>query len=108
MADPIVSVADAEAASVWYQRLGFEVVGTHRFAPGLPVYMFLDRRGERLHLSEHHGDVPPDGVISMYVDDVAPIAAEFGVTVASQPWALEIQLTDPAGNRVRIGQLHEV
>lgn len=30
-----------------------------------------------------------------YVDDVDTIATEFGVEVDTQPWAREIQLTDP-------------
>lgn len=30
-------------------------------------------------------------------------AAEFGFAVEAQPWAREIELTDPDGNRLRIG-----
>jgi hypothetical protein len=37
---------------------------------------------------------------------VDAIAAEFGVEVDNQPWAREIQLTDPDGNRIRIGTVH--
>jgi hypothetical protein len=39
----------------------------------------------------------------VYVDDVDAIAAEFGVTVEVQPWGREIELTDPDGNRLRLG-----
>ena len=31
------------------------------------------------------------------------IAEEFGAAVETQPWAREIELTDPDGNRLRIG-----
>lgn len=59
---PIFRVADGASTAAWYERLGFELVGEHRFAPDLPLYLFL---GE-------------------------------------QPWAREIELTDPDGNRLRI------
>ncbi len=100
---PILRVADGAAAAPWYARLGFSVVGEHRFAPGLPLYLFL-RRGElSLHLSEHAGDAPPGGVVYLYVDDLDSIAAEFGAAVEDQPWGREIELTDPDGNRWRVG-----
>lgn len=100
---PVFRVADAAAAAEWYQRLGFTVIGEHRFAPDLPCYMFLARNGVHLHLSEHTGDARPDTLVYFYVDDVDVIADEFGVTVETQPWAREIELRDPDGNRLRIG-----
>jgi hypothetical protein len=36
-------------------------------------------------------------------DDVDAIASEFGAAVSEQPWAREVELTDPDGNRLRIG-----
>jgi hypothetical protein len=100
---PIFRVADGEAAARWYARLGFSVDGVHRFAPDLPRYMFLRRGDVWLHLSEHLGDARPHALVYFYVDDVDTIAAEFGAAIQSQPWAREIQLTDPDGNRLRIG-----
>ena len=35
---PIFRVADGGAAARWYERLGFSVVGEHRFAEGLPLF----------------------------------------------------------------------
>lgn len=102
---PIFYVRDAAATARWYARLGFEVEGEHRFAPNLPLYLFLRRGTERLHLSEHRGDARPHTLVYLYVDAVDPIAAEFGVAVEDQPWAREIRLTDPDGNRWRVGQL---
>ncbi len=101
---PVLRVFDADAAVAWYRRLRFEHVGTHRFEPGLPRYVFLRRGDIHLHLSEHAGDAPPHGLVYFYVDDVDAVAAEFGVTPETKPWQMrEIGLTDPAGNRVRIG-----
>ena len=103
---PIFRVANARDTAKWYARLGFELVGEHRFAPHLPVYAFLRRGDVHLHLSEHKGDARPGTLVYFYVDDVDSIAKEFGVTVADQPWAREVSLTDPDGNRLRIGTRH--
>jgi Glyoxalase superfamily protein len=103
---PIFRVADGYLAARWYERLGFSVTGEHRFADGLPLYLFLQRGDVYLHLSEHTGDARPGTLVYFYVDDVDAIAAEFGAEVIDQPWAREIQLTDPDGNRLRIGTRH--
>lgn len=101
---PILHVSDARATAKWYARLGFELEGEHRFAPGMPIYAFLKRGGSSLHLSEHEGDARPDTLVYFYVDDVDSIAAEFGVEVKDQPWGTrEVWLSDPDGNRWRIG-----
>lgn len=102
---PIFRVRDGEAAVGWYEALGFDKVGEHRFEPGLPLYVFLRWRdgAAALHLSEHLGDAPPHSVAYFYVDDVAAVAERVGATVEEQPWGREIELTDPDGNRLRIG-----
>ncbi len=101
---PIFYVSDGFTTAKWYARLGFVVEGEHRFAPNLPLYLFLRRGNMRLHLSEHKGDARPHALVYIYVHAVDPIAAEFGVAVIDQPWAREVQLTDPDGNRLRIGE----
>lgn len=101
---PVFRIADAEAAVAWYRRLGFESTGTHQFEPGFPRYVFLERGDVHLHLSEHTGDAPHRSVAYLYVDDVGPISAAFGVSAEDQPWGMrELELTDPDGNRLRIG-----
>lgn len=100
---PIFRVDDGRVAAAWYERLGFEVTGEHRFAPHLPLYLFVRRGDVHLQLSEHAGDAPPRSLAYFYVDDVDAIAGEFDQTVTSQPWGREIELTDPFGNRLRIG-----
>ncbi|MGH2444674.1 MAG: bleomycin resistance protein [Candidatus Limnocylindria bacterium] len=101
---PILRVADAEAALAWYARLGFERDFEHRYEPGLPLYLGIRHGDIRLHLSEHHGDARPNTLVYAWTDDVDAIAAEFGTSVHAEPWAREIELTDPDGNRLRIGQ----
>lgn len=100
---PVFRVVNAREVVGWYRRLGFEVTGEHQFAPGLPLYVFLQRGDVALHLSEHTGDAPLHSLAYFYVDEVDGLAAEFGVPVEDQPWGREIQLTDPCGNRIRVG-----
>ncbi len=101
---PILHTKSGEVSARWYARLGFQVEDEHRFADGLPLYMFLRRGDMILHVSEHTGDAKPGILLYMYVHDVDSIAAEFGARVVDQPWAREVQLTDPDGNRWRIGE----
>ena len=95
---PILHVKDARTAAQWYARLGFVIVGEHRFAPHLPLYLFL-RRG-----AEHKGDARPGTLVYFYVHDIDAIAREFALPVEDQPWAREVHLTDADGNRWRVGQ----
>lgn len=100
---PVFRVSDARATANWYARLGFELEGEHRFAPHMPIYAFLRRGDIRLHLTEHPGDARPHSSVYLYVDDVDAVAREFNVEVVNQPWCREISLTDPDGNRLRVG-----
>ena len=101
---PILRVSDGRRAAMWYARLGFVVEGEHRFSPKLPLYLFLRRGPNVIHLSEHAGDARPNTLVYLSVDDVDAVAREFGVRVEEQPWAREVELADPDGNRWRIGQ----
>jgi hypothetical protein len=83
---PIFRVADGRVSAEWYARLGFTVTGEHRFAPDLPLR-----------------DARPGTLVYLYVDDVDAVAEEFGVRVTTQPWGREVELTDPDGNRLRVG-----
>lgn len=104
---PIFRVSDAKESAAWYQRLGFETVGEHRFAPNLPLFLFLERDGVRLYLSEHKGDAPKRSLAYFWVHNVDSIAAAFGVAVHPEPWGREAELTDPDGNRVRVASPNE-
>lgn len=100
---PILRVRDAQRAADWYRRLGFEHEWEHRFEPHLPAFVSVARRGMRLFLSEHTGDARTDTLLYLRVSDVDAVAAEFAVRVEQAPWAREVELTDPDGNRLRIG-----
>ncbi len=100
---PVLRVEDAAAAVAWYGRLGFARRWEHRFGPGFPAFVEVARGGLRLFLSEHTGDARPDTLVYLRVRDVDAVASEFGVRVEDAPWAREVELRDPDGNRLRIG-----
>ena len=104
---PVLRVGDAERSLEWYARLGFERDFGHRFGPDFPLYLGIRRGDVRLHLSEHEGDARPDALVYVWTDDVDALAAEFDAHVHAEPWAREIELTDPDGNRLRVGQAVE-
>jgi hypothetical protein len=95
-------VRDAIAAAHWYEQLGFTLTNVHRFEPGLPAFVTIERGDVTLFLSEHVGDASPDTLIYLRVRDVHELAARFEVTVADNPWGADFEVTDPDGNRVRV------
>lgn len=101
---PILRVKRGKKTAEWYTRLGFTIEGEHRFGPRMPLYLFLRRGHNALHLSEHKGDAPPKGVLYMRVENLDEVATEFGVNIAEHPWGREIELVDPDKNRLRIGE----
>jgi Glyoxalase superfamily protein len=104
---PVLRVADAKQASDWWLRLGFEHEWTHRFYDGAPAFTSVQRESARVFLSEHTGDARPDTLLYVWVDDLDRIAAEFDVSPEPAEWdeeVREVELTDPDGNRVRLGQ----
>ena len=104
---PIFRVKNGEKTAEWYKRLGFKVVSEHRFAPGMPLYLFLERNGEELHLSEHKGDAKGPTLIYFWIEEgIEEIAKEFDANIEQQPWAKEIKMEDPDGNRLRIALRH--
>ncbi len=100
---PVLYVENARTAVAWYARLGFAEQWEHRFEPGLPAFVEVARGPVRLFLSEHQGDARPGTLIYLRVRDIDAVAAEFGVPPVSAPWAREIELQDPDGNRLRVG-----
>lgn len=101
---PILRVADAAASVEWYRRIGFEQVFEHRFADGMPAYVGIEREGGAIHLSEHTGDSPGLSLMYVWVDAVDPLAELFGMTPDEMPWARDIEVTDPDGNRIRLAE----
>ena len=101
---PIFHVKDGRETAAWYARLGFVIEAEHRFAPMLPLYLFLRRGPNAIHLSEHKGDARPNTLVYLYVNNLEEIAAEFVAKIEDQPWARDVEIKDPDGNRLRIGQ----
>lgn len=101
---PFLRVADAEASAEWYARLGFAVAWRTRAQPHLPLFVAIEKGDALIFLSEHSGDAHPDGLLYVYVDDVDAIAAEFGESAELAYYGMrELEVTDPDGNRLRIG-----
>ncbi len=103
---PVLRTRDALRSVAWYERLGFQKEWEHRFEPGFPLFVSIARGDARLFLSEHAGDAHPNMLVYMRVADIDAVAAEFGTEVIEQPWAREVALRDPDGNRLRIGTPH--
>jgi catechol 2,3-dioxygenase-like lactoylglutathione lyase family enzyme len=100
---PILRVQDAAAAARWYERLGFQLVNVHRFEPALPAFATIQRGAISLFLSEHAGDARPGTLIYLRVRDARALADKLGKQIDDNPWGEDFELTDPDGNRFRIG-----
>ena len=61
-------------------------------------------RGGGDFVGQAAGDARLSTLVYLSVDDVDAVARKFGVRVEEQPWAREVELADPDGNRWRIGQ----
>jgi hypothetical protein len=105
---PILRVADAEISVAWYRQLGYEKEWEHRFEPSFPAFVSLARHGtSRRFLSEHSADaggpLVAGTVVYLRLGDVDAIAEQFDAEIVEMSWAREVWLTDPDGNRLRIG-----
>jgi catechol 2,3-dioxygenase-like lactoylglutathione lyase family enzyme len=111
---PVLRVMSVEVALGFYVGyLGFTLDWEHRFAPGLPSYAQVSRSAAVLHLSEHHGDGSPHGVVWFPVADVYGLREELltrpgaamrpGVD-ADAPGGATLEVIDPYGNVLRFAQ----
>ena len=76
-----------------------------------PIFMKVSRDGMRLHLSSHHDDGTPGTVVLVVTSEVAALHAELaakdhpflnpGLEAGPGGAGLELQLIDPASNRLR-------
>lgn len=107
---PILRIFDeAKAREFYVDYLGFTVDWTHRFEPGMPLYMQVSRDGCVLHLSEHHGDACPGASMRIETDDVEAfhrelMAKPYAYTrpgIEDTPWhSRDVGVIDPFGNRL--------
>ncbi|MFD8547788.1 glyoxalase superfamily protein [Streptomyces sp. NPDC059649] len=108
---PVLRIFDVAKAHEFYVgHLGCTVDWEHRFEPGMPLYTQVSRGDLVLHLSEHHGDGTPGGVVYTELTGVRALHAELaakdypylrpGLEHDEIGWSLT--LTDPFGNRLRL------
>jgi len=111
---PVLRVMSVETALPFYvDYLGFHLDWEHRFEPGLPLYVQVSRSKGVLHLSEHHGDGSPNGVVWFPVADVVGLHRELldrpnapvrpGLD-ADAPGGPTFAVIDPYGNVLRFAQ----
>lgn len=107
---PILRIFDLTRAREFYcDFLGFTVSMEHRFEPGLPVYMAVERAGMELHLSEHHGDACPGSTVFVWMTGIHDFHTELSARhyvyarpgIERLPWGQQLQVCDPFGNRIR-------
>lgn len=110
---PILRIFDVEKAKEFYLGyLGFSLDWEHRFEPNTPLYMQISRGEVVLHLSEHYGDGVPGAATIVVMTGIEELLRELsgkkykyyrpGVQV--QPWAKEMGVIDPFGNRIRFSE----
>ena len=98
-------ITDVDRAVAWYARLGFRLVGEQRDGPDMPAYVFVARGDVWLHLSQHEGDARPGSLVYLFLDDdLDAIAREFDTHVHDNDWGRDLELEDPDGNRIRVGE----
>jgi hypothetical protein len=102
------SFDETKARGFYVDWLGFEWAGEHRFHAGAPLYVFLRLGAFHLHLSEHHGDATPGSTAIVYVEGLAkwhqslPPYPNMNPGLETLPWGVEMVVTDPFGNRLRL------
>jgi len=113
---PCIRVKDAYASLEFYERcLGFRKVSEHRFAPGLPLCISIERGELRFLLTEHKGDGAFGICLYCYinddVDEFCRRCRDAGVRMTAEledmPWARDFGLKDPDGNILRFANRKE-
>ena len=101
---PILRVADVDASLAWWQQIGFAHDFAHRYGGGTTHrFMGIRRDSADVFLSENVADASGPTLVFVWVPDVDAVAQRFGAEVEQHPWARDFEVTDPDGNRVRVG-----
>ena len=101
---PILRVADVDVSLTWWQQLGFAHDFTHRYGGGTTHrFMGIRRDGADVFLSENVADADGPALVFVWVPNVDDLAQRFGVSIEQHPWARDFEVTDPDGNRIRVG-----
>ena len=111
---PILRIFDGALARAFYiDWLGFKVDFEHRFEPGTPIYMQVQRDGIVLHLSEHVGDSTPGSTQYILVEGIDEIFADitsrpwrlYRPSIEEMPWGQRVfSVGDPFGNTLRFSE----
>ncbi|MBY4896128.1 glyoxalase superfamily protein [Cupriavidus sp. AU9028] len=111
---PVLRVFAWQQASDFYlDFLGFTLDWEHQFEADLPRYAQIRRSELVLHLSEHHGDSTPGGVVFVPVTGIDAFQQELASKryryarpgVEEVPWGKVMEVADPFGNRLRFCEL---
>lgn len=114
---PILRIFDETKAREFYvDFLGLSVDWEHRFEDNYPLYMQVSRAGLVLHLSGHHGDATPGSNVFVNTVNIEAYQRELAAKaytfmkpgVEKLPWGLQMEVTDPFGNRIRFCEQEEV
>ena len=106
---PALRVRSYEAASAFYEKLGFKEQWKHQFEAGLPIFASIVRNGMEIYLTEHSGDCQFGGLVHFYVGNVDECYAEFqqrGIPIKEPPnnslgpGIRDMLVVDPDGNRL--------
>ncbi|MFN3208339.1 MAG: glyoxalase superfamily protein [Roseovarius sp.] len=101
------SFDEGRARAFYVDWLGFDWTGEVRVPSDGPLYAFLRLGDFHLHLSEHHGDATPGSTVMVHIDALRSFHAALAFNanmrpgLASMPWGLQMEVTDPFGNRLR-------
>ena len=113
---PILRIFDeAKAREFYVDFLGFSVDWEHRFGENFPLYMPVSRAGFVIHLSGHHGDATPGSNVFVNAVNLEVYQRELAAKnytfmkpcVEKLPWGLQMEVTDPFGNRIRFCEQDE-
>lgn len=99
---PVFAVWDTARSLAWYEGLGFRLNGASRVPPGRSVLSLVRGEHVELCLAEHDGDGWPNSLVRFTVDNLEPIAAEYGAQITEGVAGPELWLCDPDGNRLRV------
>lgn len=108
---PALRITNYERSKAFYEQgLGFRTLWEHRFEPGFPVFMKVERDGLAFYLTEHSHDCQTGGLVHLDVPDVDAWYAELqgrSVPIAEPPCndlpgLRMMTVVDPDGNQLRI------
>lgn len=93
----------------YFGYLGCQLDWEHQFEENTPFYMQVSLKGNKLHLSEHHGDASPGSAVRIKIEDLREFHASLqeknyaymNPGIEKTPWnAEEVTVMDPFYNKI--------